>query len=104
MFEKKEIIFSETMGVCRVDDIVKLSDNRKDTYEYYLLRSVSDKSKKAYIPVKDHTVRLRRLISQEEAVRIRQSDGFDKMNALLKDEVLYVAGDAPDLPPADKSV
>ncbi len=55
MFQKKEVIYSETIGVCVVDDIVKLADSRKDTYNYYLLRSVFDKTKKAYIPVENHT-------------------------------------------------
>ncbi len=35
MFQKKEVIYSETIGVCVVDDIVKLADSRKDTYNYY---------------------------------------------------------------------
>ena len=34
LFQKKEIIYSETIGVCVVDDIVKLADNKKDTYNY----------------------------------------------------------------------
>ena len=64
MFQKKDVIYSETIGVCIVEDIVKLADNRKDTYSYYLLRSAFDKTKKAYIPVENHTVRLRALITE----------------------------------------
>lgn len=90
MFQKKDIIYSETIGVCIVDDIVKLADNKKDTYNYYLLRSLFDKTKKAYIPVENHTVRLRHLITSEEAQTIRDSEGFKERNELVKGEVKYV--------------
>ena len=90
MFQKKEIIYSETLGVCTVDDIVKLSDSRKDTYSYYLLRSVFDKTKKAYIPVENHSVKLRELISLEEAQALKNSDNFDQLSQTSKDEVTYV--------------
>ena len=90
MFEKKEIIYSETLGVCSVDDIVKLADNKKDTYNYYLLRSVYDKSKKAYIPVENHTVQLRALITKEEALCLRNEEGFDRKSEQIKGEVRYV--------------
>ncbi len=71
MFQKKDVIYSETIGVCIVEDIVKLADNRKDTYSYYLLRSAFDKTKKAYIPVENHTVRLRALITEIPSQTIR---------------------------------
>lgn len=90
LFQKKDIIYSETLGVCIVDDIVKLSDNRKDTYNYYLLRSLFDKTKKAYIPVENHSVKLRELISSEEAQAIKTRDNFDQYSQTLKDEVTYV--------------
>lgn len=90
MFQKKEIIYSETLGVCSVDDIVKLADNKKDTYNYYLLRSVYDKSKKAYIPVENHTVQLRALITKEEALDRQREEDFDKRSEQIKGEVRYV--------------
>ncbi|MDE7206208.1 MAG: CarD-like/TRCF domain protein [Lachnospiraceae bacterium] len=90
MFQKKDIIYSETIGVCIVDDIVKLADNQKDTYNYYLLRSVFDKSKKAYIPVENHSVRLRELITQEEAQVLKDSDNFAQLSQPQKNEVSYV--------------
>ena len=90
MFQKKEIIYSETLGVCSVDDIVKLADNKKDTYNYYLLRSVYDKSKKAYIPVENHTVQLRALITKEEALDRQREKDFDKRSEQIKGEVRYV--------------
>lgn len=90
MFQKKDIIYSETLGVCAVDDIVKLSDNRKDTYNYYLLRSIFDKSKKAYIPVENHSVKLRELISAEEAQIRKNSEDFDHFSQSVKNEIAYV--------------
>jgi len=90
LFQKKDIIFSETLGVCTVDDIVKLSDSRKDTYNYYLLRSVFDKTKKAYIPVENHSVKLRKLITPQEAQARKDSEAFGQCPQIVKDEVNYV--------------
>lgn len=90
MFQKKDIIYSETLGVCTVDDIVKLSDNRKDTYNYYLLRSLFDKTKKAYIPVENHSVKLRELITAEEAQALKNSVDFDHFKQTEKDEITYI--------------
>lgn len=94
LFQKKDIIYSETIGVCIVDDILKLADSRKDTYSYYLLRSAFNKSKKAYIPVENHSVRLRGLITKEEAQELKSSEAFDEYSQTLKDEVTYVLGKA----------
>ena len=90
LFQKKDIIYSETIGVCVVDDIVKLADHKKDTYQYYLLRSVSKKKKKAYIPVENHTVQLRNLMTFQEAVAVQKEADYEKKSALVKSEVLYV--------------
>ncbi len=90
MFQKKDVIYSETIGVCIVEDIVKLADSRKDTYSYYLLRSAFDQTKKAYIPVENHTVKLRTLISAEEAQALKNSEEFDRCSQTIKDEAQYV--------------
>lgn len=90
MFQKKEVIYSETLGVCIVDDIVKLADSRKDTYNYYLLRSVSDRTKKAYIPVEHHTVQLRELITLQEAQALQGGEDYDEKSDQLKGEAAYV--------------
>ena len=90
LFQKKDIIYSETIGVCIVDDIVKFADNKKDIYQYYLLRSAFDRKKKAYIPVENHTVQLRNLISLREAVALQEAKDYEKKSALVKEEVLYV--------------
>lgn len=67
MYQKKELIFSETLGVCRVDDVTKLQQKNGTTHMYYSLRSMENKSKVAYIPVENHSVQLRSLITPEEA-------------------------------------
>lgn len=90
MFQKKDIIYSETIGVCVVDDIVNLADNKKDVYQYYLLRSAFDHKKKAYIPVENHSVQLRNLISLQEAQALQKAQDYAKKSAHVKEEVLYV--------------
>lgn len=68
MFQKKEYIFSDSIGACIVEDIVKLSAQKNATpILYYVLRSVNDKKKTSYIPVENHKSLLRPLISLEEA-------------------------------------
>lgn len=89
MFEKKDIIFSETLGVCQVTELTKLSAKSGEQVMYYGLRSVEDKKKVSYIPVENHQVQLRPLISIEEAERlsgIEQSQLTDKQ----KGEIQYV--------------
>ncbi|MDE7273486.1 MAG: CarD-like/TRCF domain protein [Lachnospiraceae bacterium] len=90
MFQKKEVIYSETIGVCIVDDVVKLADNKKESYNYYLLRSVFDKTKKAYIPVENHTVQLRNLITVQEALALQNEDQYDEKSEQVREEAAYV--------------
>ena len=66
MFSKKQLIHSETLGICRVDDIVKLTSKSGDVSPYYMLRAV-DGGKVAYIPVENHEVKLRELTDEEKA-------------------------------------
>lgn len=67
MFQKKDYIYSETMGVCLVSDITNLALRKGNAVPYYVLRSVYQKDKVAYIPVEKHTVELRGLITAEQA-------------------------------------
>lgn len=90
MFEKKQIIYSETMGVCQVDNIVSLSATRGEAgVPYYVLRSVADKAKVSYIPVDHHQVVLRELFTKEEAQAMLGTEELKK-NELLKAAVDYV--------------
>jgi len=71
MFQKKDCIFSDAIGVCYVEDIVKLSAQKNAApVTYYVLRSLLDKKKTSYIPVENHRSLLRPLISLEEAQNI----------------------------------
>lgn len=91
MFEKKQFIFSETMGVCRVMDIVKLSAKKgvDDAMAYYHLKAVADKLQDAYIPVENHKVVLRELISREDAAKLTE-DEIKKMTRQQQDEIAFV--------------
>ncbi|MCR5282788.1 MAG: CarD family transcriptional regulator [Lachnospiraceae bacterium] len=70
MFEKKTYLYSENMGVCFVEDITKLVTAQKKEVLYYVLRPVYQKDKTGYIPVENHSVELRELISEEEAKKL----------------------------------
>ena len=90
MFEKKQIIYSETQGVCRVDNIVSLSATKSEKgVPYYVLRSVFDTSKVSYIPVEHHQVKLREMFTPEEAQALLESEELSK-NERLKEAVDYV--------------
>ena len=56
MFEKKEIIFSEAMGVCQVAELTKLSAKSGEQVLYYGLRSISDKKKVSYTDTFSHYI------------------------------------------------
>ena len=82
-------MFDETIGVCRVDDIVKLTQKKGESISYYLLRSLENKDKISYIPVEKHVVNLRNLIDYEQALDMKNKLN-DKDSKLKKFEVNYV--------------
>lgn len=88
MFQKKDIIYSETLGVCRIEEITKLVDKKGDTIMYYGLKSLKE-GKTAYIPVENHSVVLRELIDEETA-RNNRENGYDDMSAIERYEIDYV--------------
>lgn len=96
MFQKKQIIFSESLGVCQVDNIVQLSAS-KDAPQvaYYVLRPLVGKEKVSYIPVENHQVTLRELFTKEEALELKASEEYKK-NAIIKAAVDYVLGSDDD--------
>lgn len=89
MFEKKEIIFSETLGVCQVAELTKLSAKNGEPVLYYGLKSVEDRKKVSYIPVENHQVQLRPLISIEEAEKLAKGDQ-SQLTDIQQREVQYV--------------
>ena len=92
MFQKKDIIYSETMGVCKVDDITKLVNAKGQGGMYYVLRAKYEKGKVSYIPVEEHQVVLRNLISSEEAHTRIDNATYDKENFLECGEIAHVLG------------
>ena len=89
MFQKKQIIYSETQGVCIVDNIVQLPAGKGKTLSYYVLKSVFDDSKVSYIPVQNHQVMLRELFTREEAKELLKDPELEKKEQ-LKAAVDYV--------------
>lgn len=88
MFDKKTYIFSETMGVCRVKDIAKLPTANKNMLLYYELESVGADKHNSYIPVENHQVALRELISVENAKELLESG--KELTVLEKAEAEFV--------------
>lgn len=89
MFEKKDIIFSETLGVCQVAELPKLPAKNGEQIPYYGLKSIYDKSRVSYIPVDHHQVQLRELISYEAAKNLL-SNPPENLSELLRQEAEYV--------------
>ena len=90
MFEKKQLIYSESQGVCRVDNIVSLSVAKGEPgVAYYVLKSVFDDSKVSYIPVENHQVLLRELFSVEEALALKNSKEAEA-SEVLRQAIDYV--------------
>ncbi|MBR4027071.1 MAG: CarD family transcriptional regulator [Lachnospiraceae bacterium] len=88
MFQKKQYIYSETQGVCIVDNIVNLP-SKKGTIPYYVLKSVFDTKKVSYIPVNHHQVKLRELFSKEEALALKDNAETEQ-DSNLKIAIEYV--------------
>ncbi len=94
MFEKKEIIFSDTLGVCQVAELTRLPAKNGEQMLYYGLRSVYDKHKVSYIPVEHHQVLLRPLLTYEEALKLSEQPEDEragtKLSEAQKQEIQYV--------------
>ena len=90
MYQNKPNKYSETMGDCQLDNIVSLSATRGEAgVPYYVLRSLTDKSKVSYIPVDHHQVALREIFTRQEAQAMLGTEELKK-NPLLKEAVEYV--------------
>lgn len=90
MFQKKQMIYSETQGVCRVENIVNLSATKGGpTTAYYVLKPVYTPEKVSYIPVENHKVELKELFSEEEARAMLGTEAAEK-DENLKNAIRYV--------------
>lgn len=66
-FEKKQHLVCGSFGVCVVENVTKLVVGREKQMSYYVLRSLSDKTKKSYIPVEHHETVLRLPLTESQA-------------------------------------
>lgn len=48
MFEKKEIIYSETLGVCQVAELTRLGAKNGEQVLYYGLKSIADMCRQSW--------------------------------------------------------
>lgn len=92
MFQKKDYIFSESLGVCRVDDVTKINARGGESPMYYVLRSHYDKSKVSYIPVEGHQVSLRELRTKEEIEALLANTPKEKLTKEEQGEADFVLG------------
>ena len=89
MFQKKQIIYSETLGVCVVDNIVSLAASKREKpVLYYVLKPVFE-DKVSYIPVEHHRVVLRDMFTREEALKLKETEQY-KNDKHLRQAVDYV--------------
>lgn len=93
MFEKKQLIYSETQGLCRVENIVQLAGRRskENSIGYYVLKPLFDREQTSYIPVEHHRVELREAFSEEEAREILEDEETEK-NDKLRRAARYILG------------
>lgn len=92
MFQKKQIIYSETLGVCQVENIVQLSVSKESpAVAYYVLKPLIGREKVSYIPVEHHQVVLRELFSYKEAEELKNTELYKKDDK-IKAAVDYVLG------------
>lgn len=90
MFQKKQIIYSEKLGACKVENIVQLAAVKGEpTVEYYALKPLFGTSQSAYLPVENHQQVLREIFTREEALELRKTDSYKK-DENLKAAVDYV--------------
>lgn len=89
MFQKKQIIYSETLGVCVVDNIVSLAASKREkAVPYYVLKPVFE-DKVSYIPVEHHRVVLRDMFTGEEALSLRKLSSMRRISTLGRQLTMY---------------
>lgn len=90
MFQKKDLVFSSSLGVCVVQKVVKLTTekNSTDGVPYYVMRALTGEGKTSYIPVEHHQVALRPVLSAEEAVKKVLTAGVLTVQEI--EEITYV--------------
>lgn len=82
MFEKGALIVYENSGVCRVEDITKLSGMGTGERLYYCLSQLGKDGGRIFCPVDNDKVTMRPILTEEEANRL-----IDEMPSI---ELLWV--------------
>lgn len=92
LYQKKDYVYADTLGVCRVEEVTNLAIKNATPTQYYGLRSMQHESTTAYFPVENHEVNIRTLISEEEAMKILELSDEEKkeMDEKLLFEALFV--------------
>lgn len=86
---KRNRLYSETLGVCVVDNIVSLAASKREKpVLYYVLKPVFE-DKVSYIPVEHHRVVLRDMFTGEEALKLKETEQYEK-DKHLRQAVDYV--------------
>lgn len=95
ILKKNEIVFSDSLGVCQVTEVSKLTTKKGDSILYYRLQSVFNKDKFSYIPGHGHQMKLRDKISVDDANEKKAKENFSKLSAIEQQEIEYVLNEAP---------
>ncbi|HJC56949.1 MAG TPA: CarD family transcriptional regulator [Candidatus Eisenbergiella intestinipullorum] len=74
MFQKGEFVIYGSKGVCEITDIstIDISGMNREKL-YYFLRPVNDQDGKIFIPVDSDKIRMRRILTREEAQELVDS-------------------------------
>ena len=95
ILKKNEIIFSDTLGVCQVAEVSNLTTKKGDSLLYYRLQSVFNKDKFSYIPAHGHQMKLREIISVDDAEKMQLNEDFLRLSAIRQQEIEYVLNASP---------
>ena len=71
MFEIGDYVLNATNGICKISEIVELDmSGDKQLKSYFLLRPVEEENDRVYIPVDNADKRIRKVITQDEALAV----------------------------------
>ena len=71
MFEIGDYVLNATNGICKISEIVELDmSGDKQLKSYFLLRPVEEDNDRVYIPVDNADKRIRKVITQDEALAV----------------------------------
>ena len=86
MFKKGEYVVYGSVGLCHIEDITHMSMTGTDKNKlYYVLKPFRVKDRKIYTPIDNEKVRIRKVISSEEAIEMID-EALDINVVSIKDE------------------